>query len=213
MRRFILLLLLCGWAVPVVLADGPAGIVLYFRAGGETYLLLADHSKGVDEARGWAGFGGSAKDGESAAQTAARETEEETNGYFRRDWLLERLGKQLPIVDGVFSCFFLEVDFVPIPRIANHRRPSQERDYFERGPFAWIPYSQVTGYLGAAPVDAPETKPIIASDYLPSGRQTDWLWSIWLNNLRTARTKGPLPWEISAGPAKELTNPSEAGRR
>lgn len=188
-----LFVVLCGWPFADLFAAGPAGMILYFRSGGEVFLLLADHAKGPDQARGWAAFGGGQKDQETAAQTAARETEEETNGYFSRDWLLKKIENQKPVVDGIFSCFFAEVDFVPIPPIASRRPPTQEPDYFERGPYAWIPFSKIAPFL-AKDAD-PNSKAIIPAEYLPSGGQTNWFWSIWLQNLRIAQAQGVLPWE------------------
>ena len=69
-----LLLIICGRAS----AQGPAGTILYFRSGQDVYLLLAEDSR---KTRGWGSFGGGANEGESPAQTAARETEEETRGF------------------------------------------------------------------------------------------------------------------------------------
>ncbi|MDA0711103.1 MAG: hypothetical protein O3B73_12935, partial [bacterium] len=62
------LLLLVGGAF----AEGPAGSVVYFKSGGEVYLLLAEHREST---RGWAGFGGGAREGETVAETAATKTE------------------------------------------------------------------------------------------------------------------------------------------
>jgi 8-oxo-dGTP pyrophosphatase MutT (NUDIX family) len=197
--RSLLIVLLSLSSASSVIADGPAGIVLYFKTGGEVYLLLADHTGDTDGERGWASYGGAAKKGESPAETAARETEEETRGYFKRDWLLEKIRHQTPFSDGVFSSFYLEVDFVPIPLISNHPLPTKKPDYMERGPYAWIPFSQVAPYLDPKlPLNA---KGAISPEYLPLDRKTDWFWSIWLQNLRAARAKNPLPWE-SAGEAK-----------
>lgn len=189
------LLFICCFATQV-LAEGPAGIVLFFKSGNEIYLLLADHSPGCDQGRGWAACGGARKDNESAAETAARETEEETRGFLKRDWLLQKIKNQTPVRDGVFSCFFLEIDFIPIPQIATHQPPTNEPDYLERGPFAWIPFSQVAPYLD--PAAAPNAKAIISAEYLPSEKQTNWFWSIWLQNLRVARAAGAIPWERTA---------------
>jgi 8-oxo-dGTP pyrophosphatase MutT (NUDIX family) len=197
MLRLLLIAIFCAWSATQALAEGPAGIILYFKSGNEIYLLLADHSAGKEQGRGWAAFGGASKDGESAEQTAARETEEETRGFFARDWLLEKIHNQTPVRDGVFSCFFLEVDFVPIPRIATRQPPTGEPDFAERGPFAWIPFSQVVPHLGT-PSD-PAGKAIISAEYLPSKTQTNWFWPIWLQNLRIARVNGVLPWERTAG--------------
>ena len=38
-------------------ANGPAGIVLYYRHGNSVFLLLADHAQSK---RGWSAFGGAA---------------------------------------------------------------------------------------------------------------------------------------------------------
>ena len=85
MKRCALLLLLllssCGRA-----PESPAGIVLYSVVEGEVLLLLADHRL---PGRGWAAYGGAARAGETSAETAARETEEETRGYFKRADLLK----------------------------------------------------------------------------------------------------------------------------
>ena len=204
MFRFFLVALLCAWPLNWLLAKGPAGILLYFRNGDEVYLLLADHVADKGQVRGWASFGGGEKEGESAAETAARETEEETRGYFKRSWLLEKIRNQTPFDDGLFSCFFLEIDFVPIPLIENHPLPTKEPDFAERGPYAWIPFSQVAVCLD--PNFSPNAKGIIPAEYLPSGVRTSWFWSVWLQNLRAARARSPLPWETAANRAEPIAN-------
>ena len=69
----LLLLTLCGSGA----AQQPAGMVLYFQSGDEVYLLLAEHA---GSQRGWAGFGGGPREGETVAETAAHTTEEESRG-------------------------------------------------------------------------------------------------------------------------------------
>ena len=64
-----MLIMLCG----TVAAEPPAGMVVYFQSGGEVYLLLAEHA---GSQRGWAGFGGGAREGETVAETAAHKAEE-----------------------------------------------------------------------------------------------------------------------------------------
>ena len=81
----VLVFVICQHAI----AQDPAGIVLYFKSGNEVYLLLAEDAR---EGRGWATFGGKAREGEHPAETAARETEEETRGYFVRGNLLKKIG-------------------------------------------------------------------------------------------------------------------------
>ena len=76
------------WALCIILlshhtvrAEAPAGMVLYFKSGGEVYLLLAEHA---GSQRGWAAFGGGDREGETIPQTAAHKTYEETRSYFSR---------------------------------------------------------------------------------------------------------------------------------
>ena len=65
----------------LVLAEGPAGIVLYLKSGEETFLLLGEDR---EDQRGWSAFGGGAQEGESEQETAAREVSEETRGYLSK---------------------------------------------------------------------------------------------------------------------------------
>jgi len=179
-------LVLCGlsWA------QRPAGMALYLDSGGEVYLLLADHETGP---RGWGAYGGGAHEGETPAETAARETEEETRGYFLRDHLLKLIGSQAPVIDdNGFALFFAEVDFVPAPRIANNEPPPGD-DYLERETYAWIPYSTIEGYL-TEEID-PERQYPIDPRYLPAGSRTNWLWPVWLGNMRKAVQSDAIPWD------------------
>ncbi len=190
-----------------VKAENPAGIVLYFKAGAEVYLLLADHSSESAQKRGWAAFGGGANEGESAAETAARETEEETRGYFSRKELLKKIESQEPVCDGRFALFFAEVDFVPALRVANSEVDSEDRAYVERGPYAWVPYSQIEGYLENE-IDPAHRHPIDPR-YLPERRYTDWFWPVWLRNIRIALESNALPWEqksidVEAAPVSSI---------
>ena len=84
----------------MVCAEAPAGMVLYFESGDEVYLLLAEHA---GSQRGWAGFGGGPRAGESVAETAAHKGEEESRGYFKRADLLAMIKDQSPIMDGDFA--------------------------------------------------------------------------------------------------------------
>ena len=63
-----------GWCTGAQ-AERPAGIVLYFKSGDDIFLLLADHR---ESDRG--------HEGESAAETAARETEEELSARGAADY-------------------------------------------------------------------------------------------------------------------------------
>lgn len=177
---------------PAAHAEHPAGAALFFKSAGEVYLLLADHAGKVAH-RGWATFGGKPHDGESPAQTAARETEEETRGFFLQSDLLRRIADRPPILanDG-FASFFIEIPFVPVQRIENNRTPEDDPFYTERGPYAWIPFSEIEKYLQTE-IDN-EQNYAIDKRFLPAGNNSDWFWPVCLTSLRNAMKNGALPW-------------------
>jgi hypothetical protein len=166
----LLALTLCGTAI----AEQAAGMVLYFQSEGEVYLLLAEHA---DSKRG-------------------HKAEEESRGYFKRADLLQQIKDQAPVMDGDFASYFAEVDFVPTPRVMNHpvAEDNEDKDaYLERSTFAWIPYSSIEAFLQQ---DIDRTKKyIVAPAFLPTGSETQWLWPIWLGNMRKAVMTQALPWE------------------
>lgn len=173
-------------------AERPAGMVLYFKSGDDIFLLLADH-RASD--RGWAAYGGGSREGESTAETAARETEEETRGYFLRDDLLAMIEGQQPVIDrNGFALYFAEIPFVPAQLVTNNPLPSVDIAYLERGPYAWIPYSELDQYL-KSPVD-PEKRYPIEATLLPSGQHTAWFWPIWLSKVWRAVETDEMPWEL-----------------
>ncbi len=186
-----LLTLLLTWggfangSAPPEHAKPPAGMILYCRQGDEVYLLLADHRT---NRRGWAGFGGRADAGESVAETAARETEEETRGYFKRAELMAGIRGQEPYVHGSFHLFFLEVKAVPIEAIESIELPQHKLGYLERGPFAWIPYKELQRAYGDSLGRAK-----IRSTYLPE-RGRPYFWRHWLEQMQEAERQGRLPW-------------------
>ena len=189
MKRIILCALIalsCGWAT----AEPPAGMVLYFQSGDEVYLLLAEHA---GSKRGWAGFGGGGREGDTVAETAARKAEEESRGYFKRADLLGRIKGQTPLMDGDFASYFAEVAFVPAPSVMSHPVPEENDAYLERGAFAWIPYSAIAGYL-QEDIDKNRKYPV-GPAFLPAGSETQWFWSVWLGNMRKASATKALPWQ------------------
>lgn len=171
----------------------PAGIKFYTRTDDGVFLLLADHVFPIR--RGWADFGGAADAGETIAQTAAREAEEETRGYFKRENLLEAIAGQEPILVGSYAFYFVEVEKVPAETIRNHPVRGVKLAYRERGPYAWVPYSEIERYLEADPAHYPY-RHTIDSSYLPeSWWATNWFWPPLLGHLRAAKAANALPWE------------------
>ena len=130
-KLFVVCLIVVGSCFGVQ-AERPAGMVLYFKSGDEVFLLLADHR---EKDRGWAGYGGGPDEGESQAETAAREAEEETRGYFLRDDLLDMIKGQESVIDNGFALYFAEVPFVPAQLVTNNPLPSDDESYVERGPY------------------------------------------------------------------------------
>ena len=97
-------------AMPAILsAERPAGTVVYFNDGNETYILLAEHA---NSSRGWAAFGGGDMEGESYLQTAVRKTHEETRGYFTADFISKNIDNNTPLLDGNYATFFVKIPFL-----------------------------------------------------------------------------------------------------
>ena len=171
-------------------AQPPAGMVLYLQSNSEIYLLLAEHAANN---RGWAGFGGGAREGEATEEPAAHTAAEESRGYFDRADLLRRIKGQPPVMAGSFATYFAEVPFVPAQRVINHAPPDSSDAYLERSTFAWIPYSAITKYVKKE-IDQSRKYPVDPS-FLPAGSETNWFWPIWLGNMRKAHIAKALPWE------------------
>ena len=195
MQNRLLLTLVCLLtALDSTAAERPAGIVLYSESANTVYLLLADHAHESAKSRGWAAYGGGPHDGESPAETAARETEEETRGFFQRSQLLEKISGQDPVIDtNGFALFFAKVDFVPAQQVTNSRPEGNDRAYTERGPYVWIPFSVIAKYLDDEIVR--DRKYLVDERFLPETRNTNWFWWVWLRNLRTAIEADALPWQ------------------
>lgn len=180
-----LLMFLSQYAV----AKCGAGTVLYSTIKGKTHLLLADHQLVSQRHRGWAGFGGLC-DGQPANVAAARETEEETRGFYNQGEILARLGENHRIRTGDFTTFFVAVDYVPAVDLNNQKPPGSASYYFERGPYAWIPFTVIR----QAVENRQSGRAHIAGKYLPPDARTNWLFEPFLTSLLEAEMAGILPW-------------------
>ena len=185
--------LLCIWVLmlmsPNAMAGCGAGTVLSFRFKAETYLLMADHRWLSQRDRGWSGFGGRC-DGQPVEVAAARETEEETKGFYRRGEILARLDSSPKIRVGDFTTFFLEVDYVPAIVLNNQESFNHGVDHIERGPYAWIPISVIREAIAKRQ----SARMYIPGKYLPPDAQTDWLFEPFVISLMAAQKAGILPW-------------------
>ena len=167
-----------------------AGTVLYFRFKQETFLLLADHGLSHQRDRGWSGFGGRC-DGEPPASAAARETNEETKGFYSREEILAKLDPKSSICVHDFTTYFLEVDYVPAEVINNFRASNTSSSYRERSPYAWIPITAIWQTIE----NRKSGRVYLPAKYLPPDAYTDWLFEPFATSLLAARSDGILPWE------------------
>lgn len=175
---------------PNVAADCGAGTVIYFKFKGEIYLLLADHTWSHQRDRGWSGFGGYCG-GDSVDVAAARETEEETKGFYSRNEILARLASSPKIRVGDFTTFFVEVDFVPAIVINNQKPSDRTAGYFERGPYAWIPFSVIWQAIAKRRTGGVQ----IPRKYIPRDNQSNRLFEAFVTSLLAAKKAGIFPWE------------------
>lgn len=179
-------------ASPGAGAQTAAGTLAYSYVDGEVMLLLADHAIGKARNRGWGGFGGSVKEGETLVHAAARETEEESRGYFRRAMVERIIRDQAPVIDGEFALYFLEVAAVDVELIYRQPVVGLPEAFHERGPYAWIPFKSISGHIERFGTAARiEIEPAL----LPGGAASSWYWDIWLGNITAARRDDALPWE------------------
>lgn len=197
-------LLLMILAEPSVSSGTPAGILLYHRDGGNVFLLLANDSK---RERGWSGFGGAAEPGESLRATAARETEEETRGYFPRAWLEEQIAEQNPLLTGGFGLYFVEVAFVPAQRVMNNPIPGQHAAMQEFQCYAWIPFSELEPAFSQERPSKADLK--VSPLYVPKGCESQSFWPVWIGSMRDAHKQAAFPWY--RGDENEPGNSQDAG--
>ena len=184
--------LLCIWILMLTsqnaFASCGAGTVLYFSLKGESYLLLADHNWRLQRDRGWSGFGGLC-DGDPVDVAAARETEEETMGFYNRGEILARLGSSPKIHVGDFTTFFVELDYVPAVVFNNQKPTSNAASFNERGPYAWIPFAEIWQAIE----NKRSGQAHILNKYLPPNAHTDWLFNNFVLSLIEAKRAGVFP--------------------
>ncbi len=167
-----------------LIAKGPAGIVLYSIYESETFLLLADET----DRRGWCGFGGGDEKGENVVETAAREVEEETRRFFKKEWLKEQIKNQKPLVYNGYSMFFLEIPFISAEKIQSFDlRENESMVTSEKVNFAWVPCSELKEAIETNSLQSPAIKNIETS-------QTKFYWDIWFNGIKEAFQNDSLPF-------------------
>ena len=195
-----LVALWCGFVLlEAAHADGAAGIVLYHvDDDGEIHLLLADHAS---DRRGWAAFGGGPEGDESPAETAARETEEETRGAYTRQSLLAKIVDQKPVSSKGFSLFFAQVPKIPVDEISKKKIPEGNKAYLERKCFAWVRWTTIEPLL--AETTQAKNKANLPVSVLPASSNATYLWNVWVGNLKDAAKVGAIPWLVEPRSTKQ----------
>ena len=168
-----------------------AGTVIYFNDGNENFLLLADHRKKGQKKRGWAHFSGGCEMGEGMAKTAARESEEESKGFFKREWVESKLETTPYLIIGDKAIYFVQIPFAPAQQINHYRTDNPLKVYKERGPYAWIPYRLILPIIKMR-IDPNKRYPI-ATEFLPKKHHTDWFYSRFLMDMQKAYQRGIFP--------------------
>jgi len=108
-----------------------AGVLPYSTATGEVTVLL-----GFDAGEGhWSDFVGTCTPGETPAQTAARQFEEETRGGYQLADISRRLQGAAPVEIGNTRIFLIEVPQVSARQL---ERLSKDRG-FEKTDYCWVP--------------------------------------------------------------------------
>ena len=156
------------WNGFAIACDRAAGVVPFAIVDEQVLILIADHK--INKARGWAAFGGCAKEGESLSATALRELHEETRCALNQELSIT---PDTPHVSfGKFTSFALEVPFVSESTIQNNQLPSRCRGpvIHERGPWAWVLLSDLLSHLSKPGGDVP-----FSDNFLPAAK-TRWFW-------------------------------------
>jgi 8-oxo-dGTP pyrophosphatase MutT (NUDIX family) len=160
-----------------------AGVILYSRAQGVTYVLIADH---VDSDRGWGTFGGHRERGENVPQAASRELYEETRCVYN---IPDDVLTEMPSVErGSFLSYITEVPMVSTEAFDSNSVSSECKggDFDERGPWVWIPLSEIVRSLEEG--DATGNFQL-RREFIPEGVTTK-LWDESARILQLAIAKG-----------------------
>lgn len=170
-------------------AAGPAGILLYCYHQGEIHVLVANDRFGK---RGWGGFAGGEHKGETTAMTAARETHEETRGYYDQMKLFRQIKDQKPFRQWGFSLYFAEVPYVPAKVIMDHPLTRLSLAYMETQHYAWVPFVELEPLLAKKTITPQDLK--IHARHLQANSRSDSYWRIWIDNMRQVYLKDGFPW-------------------
>ncbi len=165
-----------------------AGVLVSTVHKNQVYVLLADHKKPSQVARGWSTLGGTIKEGESELQAAVREVVEESAGVLSPELLFSRVNPGVRTVTPNFTIFYAQIPYRSVQVFNIEKASTGQLGNSERGPFIWLPWSEV---LIAAKEYRAQMKAKVSpkvklnKKYLIKGSQTDWYFNAFLATVKS----------------------------
>lgn len=158
----------------------PAGVIPYACQNGEALVLLA-YDNGKDR-NGWAAFGGQPNQGETIAETAAREFHEETACVFPVPTAKDLETLETSAI-GTFHTYVYEVPFVDSAKIEASRcgTPGERKDW------VWFKLTDL--------IEALDNRANVKDRFTPE--KTYPLWFVGRVSLQEAVDDGLLPQDDS----------------
>lgn len=170
-----------------VLKAAGAGVLVSTFHNNQVYVLLADHKKPNQIARGWSTLGGTIKEGESELQAAVREVVEESNGVLSAELLFSQLDPKVKTATPNFTIFYARIPFLSTEEF-NRSQDSDENDgNSERGPFIWLPWKDILSAEKTYRLQQNSTsQPRVFLDkrHLTKSSQTDWFFNVFLETVK-----------------------------
>lgn len=171
-------LLVAGLLFSGVAFSGSAGVVPYACIEDGAYVLLAFDPK--PSRQSYAAFAGGDKKGETLAETAAREFNEETRCVFEKPDV-KLLSAMTPSMDHGHATYVVEVPFVSPLMFPDH--PCEAR--VERSDWLWVRWSDLHKAL-LTDEREPEVVASLAHKYIR-------IWDKAASSMRSAMSDGLLP--------------------
>ena len=175
---FLIVLAMAGFA----LAEGAGTILLAptkDQDGNIRYLvLIADHK---DSDRGYATMGGGIEEGEDPRDAAARETEQESRGKYRREAIRQKIEHARAIKKGNFTVYVVVVEDL-IPEEELEAASMDCEDCGERYGYKWIPLPELDEVVKTNGYTLPK-------DQRSKHSETDHLWGEFVNAYIVAKSE------------------------